>query len=424
MNVNQKKVLQHHHPDLVRDLELRPDLIASFIHLGLFNEDMIDEIQAESTRKKQIQKLLSILPRRGPRAFDKFVRAIQDSYDWLAKPLRDTLHELNLKNDTGQISDKDKVAIYVHEHFGTSKRFCEDDKKDIGRFLLKQIRQNKDKDEVDGRLHRQDSIESDSDTEEVAVRKDVENELLKKVYELLIKSLNKDGDNAAPCEIPQEFNIDMIEDKVNELNGKVTQLQEQIEECYNAIGVENKDVPLQELVQKLAKDQQRAVKLQQDLDNLEKHRKAIDIKLEVTQAELSRKIKEMASFEHENEKLHLQKKELKEKCEQLEKIHLKHVEKQQTLIALKSLVSELNPPTGKSMSMRESVSYGYDMTDGQCEVMHDKHDRPKMRLSLPKIRGAHRNDANHSHHEHPKHIRKIQHPSITKAKEVYERPWK
>ena len=54
--------------------------------------------QAESTRKKQIQKLLSILPRRGPRAFDKFVRAIQDSYDWLAKPLRDTLHELNLKN--------------------------------------------------------------------------------------------------------------------------------------------------------------------------------------------------------------------------------------------------------------------------------------------------------------------------------------
>ena len=45
MNANQKKALQIHHPDLVRDLELRPDLIASFIHLGLFNEDMIDEFQ-------------------------------------------------------------------------------------------------------------------------------------------------------------------------------------------------------------------------------------------------------------------------------------------------------------------------------------------------------------------------------------------
>ena len=45
MNSNQKKVLQIHHPELVRDLELRPDLIGSFIHLGLFNEDMIEEIQ-------------------------------------------------------------------------------------------------------------------------------------------------------------------------------------------------------------------------------------------------------------------------------------------------------------------------------------------------------------------------------------------
>lgn len=420
MNANQKKALQIHHPDLVRDLELRPDLIASFIHLGLFNEDMIEEIQAELTRKKQIQKMLSILPRRGPRAFDKFVRAIQDSYDWLAKALRDTMNELNLKNDTGQqISDKEKVAIYVHEHFGTSKRFCEDDKKDIRKFLLKQIRQNKD--EVDGGLHRQDSMETDSNFDDL-LQKDIENDLLKRVYELLMKTQNKDGDNAAPCEMPQEFNIDMIEDKVNELNGKVTQLEGQIEECYNVIGVENKNVPLQELVQTLAKDQQKALKLQQDLDNLEKHRKAMDIKLEVTQAELSRKVKEMASIEHENEKLYLQKKELKDKCEKLEKIHLKHMEKQQTLMALKSMVSELRPQTGKSM--KESINFKYDLVDGHCENVHDKHDKPKMRLSLPRIRGSHRQAADHLHHEHPKHIKKIQHPSITKAKEVYEHPWK
>ena len=322
--------------------------------------------------------------------------------------------------DTGQqISDKEKVAIYVHEHFGTSKRFCEDDKKDIRKFLLKQIRQNKD--EVDGGLHRQDSMETDSNFDDL-LQKDIENDLLKRVYELLMKTQNKDGDNAAPCEMPQEFNIDMIEDKVNELNGKVTQLEGQIEECYNVIGVENKNVPLQELVQTLAKDQQKALKLQQDLDNLEKHRKAMDIKLEVTQAELSRKVKEMASIEHENEKLYLQKKELKDKCEKLEKIHLKHMEKQQTLMALKSMVSELRPQTGKSM--KESINFKYDLVDGHCENVHDKHDKPKMRLSLPRIRGSHRQAADHLHHEHPKHIKKIQHPSITKAKEVYEHPWK
>lgn len=420
MNANQKKALQIHHPDLVRDLELRPDLIASFIHLGLFNEDMIDEFQAELTRKKQIQKMLSILPRRGPRAFDKFVRAIHDSYDWLAKGLRDTIHELSLKTDTGQISDKERVATYVHEHFGTSKRFCEDDKKDIRKFLLKQIRQNRD--EPDG-LQRQESMETDSDVED-EVRKDAENELLKKMYELLFK--NSNGGNTSPRKTPVVISISIIEDKINELNGKVNKLEEEISDCYNAIGAENHDIPLQNLVQTLVKDKQRSAKLQDDLNNLEKQRKGVDIQLELLQDQLKRKTKEAASIEHENEKLHQQKKELvercdefKEKCEKLEKIHIKHVEKQQTLMALKSMVSELSPQTGKSMqesfSFPTEHSYKYECTD------EDKHHRPKMRLSLPRIKGAH----NTSHHEHPKHIRKInQHPSITKAKEVYEHPWK
>lgn len=412
MNANQKKVLQLHHPDLVRDLELRPDLIASFIHLGLFNEDMIDEFQAELTRKKQIQKMLSVLPRRGPRAFDKFVRAIQNSYEWLAKPLRDSLHELNQKTDTGQISDKEKVAIYVHEHFGTSKRFCEDDKKDIRQFLLKQIRHNRD--EVDG-FQRQDSMETDSDAIN-ADRKDIENELLKRIYLCLIK--NSNDDKTSPRKTPDVIDINLIEDKVNELNGKVNKLEEQIEECYNVIGTEKRDVPLQELVQNLTKDQQKVKKLQQDLDNLENYRKAVDIKLEVVQAELDRKCKEMASFEHENEKLHLQKKNLKEKCETLEKLHIKHVEKQQTLMTLKSMVNELSPLAGKSVC--ESFNFSQDHSDKHESSEEAKTHKNKTRLSLPKIKGTHS-----THHDHPKHIQRInKHPSITKAREVYEHPWK
>lgn len=299
----------------------------------------------------------------------------------------------------------------MHEHFGTSKRFCEDDKKDMRKFLLKQIRLIKN--ETDG-LQRQDSVETDSDFDD-SVRKDIENSLLKKVYELLIK--NKNGDNSAPCEMPKEFNINMIEDKVNELNGIITKLEEQIEECYNIIGVDQRDSPLQDLVQKLAKDQQKLKKLEQDLDDLEKHRKAIDIKLEVTQAELNRKVKDIASIEHENEKLYIQRKELKEKCEKLEKIHLKHVEKQQTLLTLKSMVSELCPQTRKSV--KEATLLTSDNVDGYYE---EEYDKSRTRLSLPKIRRAH--GANLSHNENPKYIRKVQHPSITKAKAVYEHPWK
>ena len=310
------------------------------------------------------------------------------------------------------MSDKEKVAIYVHEHFGTSKRFCEDDKKDIRKFLLKQIRFHRD--ETDS-FQRQDSIETDSNPEE-ALKKEIENNLLKNVYELLIPKNN--GDKTSPCETPDDINIDMIENKVNELNGKINKLEEQIAECYDAIGVENHDIPLPDLVQKLAKDQQKLTKVQVDLDNLEKHRKAIEIKLEVTQGELSRKVKELAAIEHENEKFYLQRKELREKVDKLEKIHLKHAEKEQTLMTLKSMVNELRP----KKSIREPCDFP-DGANNYTSTDEGKHCKSRMRLSLPRINGGH--GAHHGANEKTKHIKRIpQHPSIMKAKEVYEHPWR
>jgi len=52
--------------------------------------------QHEKTRKERVQKLLLILPRRGPRAFDKFVCALNDHYPWLADALRKTYHKISL----------------------------------------------------------------------------------------------------------------------------------------------------------------------------------------------------------------------------------------------------------------------------------------------------------------------------------------
>ena len=319
-----------------------------------------------------------------------------------------------LFSDTGQISDKEKVAIYVHEHFGTSKRFCEDDKKDIRKFLLKQIRFHRD--ETDS-FHRQDSMETDTNPDE-SLKKEVENKLLKQVYELLVQ--NKEGDKESPCETPEDINIDIIESKVNELNGKVSKLEEQINDCYNVIGVENHDIPLPDLVQKLAKDHEKLTKVETDLDNLEKHRKAMEIKLEVTQERLSRKAKELAGIEHENEKLYAQRKELREKVDKLEELHYKHIEKERTLMTLKGMVNKLRPTINKSI--QEPLDY-VDGSDNYISNEEDGHCKSRTRLSLPRINGAH--GAHHGTNEKTKHIKRIpQHPSITKAKEIYEHPWR
>ena len=45
------------------------------------------EVKVKATREDMIDKLLEILPRRGPKAFDDFVKALQEVQPFLAAPL-------------------------------------------------------------------------------------------------------------------------------------------------------------------------------------------------------------------------------------------------------------------------------------------------------------------------------------------------
>lgn len=48
-------------------------------------------LQAEKTPTEQVCKMLYILPKRGPDAFDSFVEIIKDDYPWLAATLETSL---------------------------------------------------------------------------------------------------------------------------------------------------------------------------------------------------------------------------------------------------------------------------------------------------------------------------------------------
>jgi len=45
------------------------------------------EVKVKATREARTDKLLEILPRRGPKAFDDFVKALQEVQPFLAGPL-------------------------------------------------------------------------------------------------------------------------------------------------------------------------------------------------------------------------------------------------------------------------------------------------------------------------------------------------
>ena len=84
MNDRHRDILRHHWPTLRRDLE--PMKLLPYLVNVL---DVTDEqdVKIKATREDRIDKLLEILPRRGPKAFDDFVKALQEVQPFLAVPL-------------------------------------------------------------------------------------------------------------------------------------------------------------------------------------------------------------------------------------------------------------------------------------------------------------------------------------------------
>ena len=84
MDEKHRKILRRNWSTLRNELE--PRKLLPYLHNVLDNEDQ-EVIREEATRRDASDMLLDILPRRGPKAFDYFVKALQEVQPYLASPL-------------------------------------------------------------------------------------------------------------------------------------------------------------------------------------------------------------------------------------------------------------------------------------------------------------------------------------------------
>ena len=84
MNDRHRDILRRHWSALRRDLELMKLLPYLVNVLDVTDEQ---DVKIKVTREDRIDKLLEILPRRGPEAFHDFVKALQEVQPFLAVPL-------------------------------------------------------------------------------------------------------------------------------------------------------------------------------------------------------------------------------------------------------------------------------------------------------------------------------------------------
>lgn len=324
------------------------------------------------------------------------------------------------------ISLKEKVDIFVHENFGNSRRLCEDDKKQIRKFLYKHLKSHTE--DCDPNLDgRRDSIQSDISEDIQALadsHKDQvnEEELLQKVYAVLNgNQINDKCENSVECDSvdgPSKITLEIIQKKANQMNqqirnyekevlqknNEVDHLKNEINNCFSVLGLENCEYSLHEVLETYKEKRQNEVmelsKIRDRLDTLERQRHKLDEKLRAKEKEFQQTINCLANAEHENEKSRVLIKDLKEKCEKLEHIQTKHLEKQQTLMTLKSMVQELSPNPKLS---KDTFRYpcAPDEVDGATLQLPKLTQTRSMRASKQSRKSGYHEPISSNHHELP-----------------------
>lgn len=75
MDKKHRQLLRENRVTLVKDLE--PKQLLSYLYQEeIFSEEDGEIVKAEATRTSQAERLLEMLPRRGPKAFDVFCDAL------------------------------------------------------------------------------------------------------------------------------------------------------------------------------------------------------------------------------------------------------------------------------------------------------------------------------------------------------------
>ncbi|XP_052810949.1 uncharacterized protein LOC128238752 isoform X2 [Mya arenaria] len=89
MNKRQKSALRSAYRQLADELILDEDFFAALKQNKIFTDGMLGIIKGERTPRDKVYKMLELLEKRGPRAFDKFVAILKENYDWLAAKLEE-----------------------------------------------------------------------------------------------------------------------------------------------------------------------------------------------------------------------------------------------------------------------------------------------------------------------------------------------
>ncbi|XP_045181587.2 putative leucine-rich repeat-containing protein DDB_G0290503 [Mercenaria mercenaria] len=122
MDKRQKSTLRSQHIRIADELILDEDFYAALRRDKIFTNGMLDLIKAEAKPRDRVYKMLELLEKRGPKAFENFVWILKENYEWLAKELEDQYNKR--LQQTQQERDKHDQGSVQYETY--PKYFSQD----------------------------------------------------------------------------------------------------------------------------------------------------------------------------------------------------------------------------------------------------------------------------------------------------------
>ncbi|KAL3889844.1 hypothetical protein ACJMK2_002171 [Sinanodonta woodiana] len=380
MNSQQKEAIKQHQVQMMNDIIPTQKLFAALNQNGVFDKDMIEIIKAEKTETDQVSKMLNMLQKRGPHAFDGFIWAIQEDYPWLTKELISTADncaamvnakacnkpetEASLRQTSvEQSSDQDvknKVGVFVRKKFGQSKRLNHEDIKAIEKFLADQIQQERKHvqplpNDTEPAINTMEKSTSPEPSE--VLQAEFQNKLneLHKKCEPHVKQVqneinNNIADRTSPCDTPRDITLAVIETDLDIILERLVELEGNKTKIHEVLGDPEKKIFTLNLVREMKQQNKQYEKEinqeKQKNDNMltELYHNSTNIKkLE----NLHQQMKNQADLKNDEiTRLRHEKLLLQQKCESLHQVNMQHAEKEKTLENLRKLVKDLQDSTG------------------------------------------------------------------------------
>ncbi|KAL3889843.1 hypothetical protein ACJMK2_002170 [Sinanodonta woodiana] len=304
MNNIEQEALKKNTAALVHDIVVTESFLAALDEKKIFEQEMLEMIKVEKTLSDKVYKLLDLLPRRGPEAFNSFVLVLEDKYWWLASNLRDTLEELMNQKTTqpGQpeipvsteniIIDKDikhQISSFIQHQLGQVQFTSNKDKSTIERWLGEWAQEERKRlKQIFRKIYVSDS--------EMIVEKSIIKEKLYKLHTKLASVADGSNTNERQfCVLTLDtVTFEAIEEQISILTRQSVKMAQEIVQCLAkeeeiAKEKQNMDEMLCEMykndseqkkkIQALLQDQKQMMELTQQVNDLQDENQRLEFQV-------------------------------------------------------------------------------------------------------------------------------------------------